>query len=269
MRRFLSTAAGSATKTAKKTITIGREFQGSKSGDFHLVGQPDYRVFVTANGKRISPWHDLPAFPLNDGSREGKYLISMVNEIPRGTTAKMEIATKEAGNPIKQDVKKEKLRNYPFASLVNYGAIPQTWENPNIEALPGLKGDNDPVDVCDVGGPVLECGQVVVAKVLGILGMVDEGEMDWKVIAINRDDPRSEYINTIQDVERVMPGKINGIVAWFKQYKVPDGKPLNTFAFDDQAKDADYAMDIIKKTHEHWKDQKALADKGLWFEGKK
>ena len=94
--------------------------------------------------------------------------------------------------------------------------------------------------------------------------MVDEGEMDWKVIAINRDDKRCEYINTIADVERVMPGKIQSIVNWFKQYKVPDGKPLNTFAFDDQAKDADYAMEVIKKTHEHWKDQGALQAKGLW-----
>ena len=156
MRRFLSTAANAAGKPQRKTIQISREFAGAKSGDFHLVGQADYRVFVSADGKRISPWHDLPIFPLSDGSREGKYLVTFVNEIPRGTTAKMEIATKETGNPIKQDVKKEKLRNYPFASLVNYGAIPQTWENPSIEALPGLKGDNDPVDVCDIGGPVLE-----------------------------------------------------------------------------------------------------------------
>jgi len=264
MQRFLSTAAANAAKPTRKTINITREFVGSKSGDFFLVGQPDYRVFVTADGKRISPWHDLPIFPLNDGSREGRYLISFVNEIPRGTTAKMEIATKEEGNPIKQDIKKEKLRNYPFASLVNYGAVPQTWENPSIEALPGLKGDNDPVDVCDIGGPVLECGQVAVAKVLGILGMIDEGEMDWKVIAINRDDRRSEHINTIADVERVMPGKIKSIVQWFKQYKVPDGKPLNSFAFDEQAKDADYAIEIIRATHEHWKDQNALKAKGLW-----
>jgi len=264
--RALSTAVknGAPTKVAGKTISIARELAGTKSGDFFLVGQPDYRVFLTANGKKISPWHDLDAYPLSDGSREGKYLVTFVNEIPRGSVAKMEIATKEQGNPIKQDVKKEKLRNYPFASLINYGAIPQTWEDPNHEALSGLKGDNDPVDVCDIGAPVLETGQVVTAKVLGILGMIDEGEMDWKVIAINRLDPKSEYINTMSDVERIYPNKIKSIVSWFKQYKVPDGKPLNSFAFGDQAKDADYAMEVIGKTHEHWKNKDALKAAGLW-----
>ena len=59
----------------------------------------------------------------------------MVVEVPRWTNAKMEIATKEKMNPIKQDVKKGALRyvanvypqrGYPW----NYGCIPQTWENP-------------------------------------------------------------------------------------------------------------------------------------------
>jgi inorganic pyrophosphatase len=47
----------------------------------------------------------------------------------------MEIATKEPLNPIKQDVKKGALRYvknvYPHHGYIwNYGAIPQTWENP-------------------------------------------------------------------------------------------------------------------------------------------
>jgi len=36
--------------------------------------------------------------------------VRAVFEIPKGQRAKMEIATKEALNPIKQDIKKEKLR---------------------------------------------------------------------------------------------------------------------------------------------------------------
>ena len=54
----------------------------------------------------------------------------MVVEVPRWTNSKMEIATKEELNPIKQDVKKGKLRfvanSYPFKGYIwNYGAIPQ------------------------------------------------------------------------------------------------------------------------------------------------
>lgn len=33
-------------------------------------------------------------------------------------------------------------------------------------------------------------------KVLGILAMIDEGEMDWKVIAINAEDPDAKKLNS-------------------------------------------------------------------------
>ena len=34
----------------------------------------------------------------------------------------------------------------------NYGALPQTWENPHHEdESTGCKGDNDPVDCCEIG----------------------------------------------------------------------------------------------------------------------
>lgn len=33
-------------------------------------------------------------------------------------------------------------------------------------------------------------------KVLGILAMIDEGEMDWKVIAINVKDPDAKNLNS-------------------------------------------------------------------------
>lgn len=39
-------------------------------------------------------------------------------------------------------------------------------------------------------------GQVIQVKVLGILAMIDEGEMDWKVIAINAKDPDAKNLNS-------------------------------------------------------------------------
>lgn len=43
---------------------------------------------------------------------------------------------------------------------------------------------------------MLVSGQVVQVKVLGILAMIDEGEMDWKVIAINVKDPDANKLNS-------------------------------------------------------------------------
>ena len=36
----------------------------------------------------------------------------------------------EVGTPIKQDIKKGKLRFYPYNINWNYGLLPQTWEDP-------------------------------------------------------------------------------------------------------------------------------------------
>mmetsp|Transcript_38893 Transcript_38893/g.153806 ORF Transcript_38893/g.153806 Transcript_38893/m.153806 type:complete len:93 (-) Transcript_38893:722-1000(-) len=72
----------------------------------------------------------------------------------------MEIATEEANNPIKQDVKKGALRFYKYSdSLVNYGALPQTWEDPNEKNEDtGCNGDNDPVDVIEISADAKPMG---------------------------------------------------------------------------------------------------------------
>ena len=86
----------------------------------------------------------------------------MVVEVPRWTNAKMEINLKEKLNPVKQDVKKGKLRFvancFPHKGYIwNYGYLPQTWEDPDhVDASTNCKGDNDPVDVCEIG----ECPRV-------------------------------------------------------------------------------------------------------------
>ncbi len=54
--------------------------------------------------------------------------------------------------------------------------------------------------------------------------MIDEGETDWKILAIDVNDPLAEKLNDVQDVEREMPGFLKATVEWFKIYKMPDGK---------------------------------------------
>ncbi|KAK2918881.1 inorganic pyrophosphatase 2, mitochondrial [Channa argus] len=231
---------------------------------------PDYRIyFKTSEGKYISPFHDIPLIAENEQDNdvpakkakknESEMLFNMVVEVPRWSNAKMEIATKESLNPIKQDVKKGKLRYvaniFPYKGYIwNYGALPQTWEDPDQpDKETKCCGDNDPIDVCDIGTQVCFSGQVIQVKVLGILAMIDEGEMDWKVIAINAKDPDAQNISSIEDVFKTRPGHLEATVEWFRKYKVPDGKPENQFGFNGQFKDKDFAVEIIKATHEHWR----------------
>merc|ERR1712119_107420 len=214
----------------------------------------DYRIFYEKDGKIISPFHDIP---MMSGSAPNTF--NMVVEVPRWTNQKMEIATGDKMNPVKQDVTKGAVRFvnncYPYKGYIwNYGCIPQTWENPNHkDADTGYMGDNDPVDVCEIGSRVCERGEVITVKVLGVFAMIDEGETDWKVIAIDVNDPLAENLNDIHDVDKVMPGFLKATVEWFKIYKMPDGKPANEFAFNAEPKNKEFAEKVITGTHESWK----------------
>lgn len=199
--------------------------------------------FKDESGSTVSPWHDIP---LMDGDA-----YNMVVEIPKYTKAKMEVATKEELNPIAQDIKKGKLRDYHGPIFWNYGCLPQTWEDPN-EEHPELKvnGDNDPIDVVEIGSSALEMGSVKKVKALGVLAMIDDGELDWKVVAVATDDPLAEEYNDIDDVPEAVKA---GIREWFRWYKTPDEKPLNGFGFDEKYLDAAEAKKVIEETHQSWK----------------
>ena len=47
-------------------------------------------------------------------------------------------------------------------------------------------------------------------KVLGVLAMIDDGELDWKVIAVHAEDPLAAKLNDIADVETHCPGVVSG-----------------------------------------------------------
>ena len=93
----------------------------------------------------------------------------------------------------------------------------QTWEDPNVQhAETKAKGDNDPLDVCEIGEQVGYVGQVKQVKVLGIMALLDEGETDWKVLVVDVTDPLASKLNDIEDVERHLPGLIRATNEWFR-----------------------------------------------------
>merc|ERR1712078_492952 len=160
-------------------------------------GELDWKMIaVNSKDPKFAPWHDIP-LKNADGT------VNFICEIPKETSAKMEVATDEPKNPIKQDTKKGKLRFYPYNINWNYGLIPQTWEDPGVEnADLKVMGDNDPVDVVEIGSATLEMGGVYPVKIVGVLAMIDDGELDWKMIAVNSKDPKFASVNDVADVER-------------------------------------------------------------------
>ena len=52
----------------------------------------------------------------------------------------------------------------------------QTWEDPgHVDPNTNAKGDNDPLDVCEIGYRVAGRGEVRQVKVLGTIALIDEG----------------------------------------------------------------------------------------------
>ncbi|ORY95924.1 cytoplasmic inorganic pyrophosphatase, partial [Syncephalastrum racemosum] len=205
----------------------------------------------------MSFFHDVPLHPSGD-----EEIFNMVIEIPKGQNAKLEIQKEIALNPIKQKVKHSGKLKYISniegveGYIGNYGSIPQTWEDPNkpSDDADTSGGDNDPVDVVDVSEIGGYPGEIKQVKLIGGLLMVDDGATDWKLLALNLDDPRANEINDVADMDKAWPGRLDSVKSWLKHYKVPQSGKENNFAYDSQCKDSAFVKDMIKTSHGYWRD---------------
>lgn len=216
------------------------------------INTKEYKVYlVKYENKKIlplSPFHDIPLWFI-----EQEKIANMVVEIPKGTDLKLEINKEIVLNPITYDIKNDKIRIVGMKYPANYGALPQTWENPNItNELTNAKGDNDPIDAMDISNIISETGSVIRVKILGVFAMIDEGETDWKIICINIKDCNANKINNLDDIEEILPNKLKEIFEFLRDYKIPDGKPPNKFAFDGKPQDKNLAIKVIEETHLEW-----------------
>ncbi|KAL6082810.1 hypothetical protein STEG23_012280, partial [Scotinomys teguina] len=100
---------------------------------------------------------------------------------------------------------------------------------------------------------VLSCGDVIHVKILGVLALIDQGATDWKIIAINVNDPEAEKFHDIDDVKKFKPGYLEATLKWLRVYKIPDGKPENKFAFNGEVRNKAFALEVVNSAHECWK----------------
>nr|CCA14438.1 APS kinase/ATP sulfurlyase/pyrophosphatase fusion protein putative [Albugo laibachii Nc14] len=210
-------------------------------------GQPDYKLFFQdTNKKLISPWHDIPL------RIPEKHLYNFVVEIPKGVMYKMEVNKESAHNPIMQDTTHNGTRGRSFlygVPFFNYGMFPQTWENPQARNTDGNGGDNDPLDVLEIGSRKLPMGSVNPVKILGSLALIDQGEVDHKILVLSIDDPEANHINSVDDLE---PGVLEYIIDWLRNYKTAEGYPVNRFTQEHPLTPKE-AEEIVLSNHDHWK----------------
>jgi inorganic pyrophosphatase len=199
--------------------------------------------FARHDGTPASPWHDIALVHGASPRQNGGPLFNYVNEIPKGTREKLEVNLKNPFNPIRQDVKNGKLRMFTYGDIpFNYGCLPQTWEDSTqLDPHTGNRGDGDPLDVVLLTDRRVAVGEVLAVQAAGILAMIDEGETDWKILAIPADE-----LDKWEGDDLVVPERVvEPIRHWFRYYKTTDGKPENTFAFGGRLQNASQAIRVI------------------------
>ena len=143
--------------------------------------------------------------PLNSDST-----VNMIVEIPAGTTAKYEMD--KGSYQLVQDSIDGRPRFIDYLGYPgNYGMIPNTLLSKQFG------GDGDPLDILLLG-PSVEKGSVQKVEVIGVLELLDNGEQDDKLIAI---DPISKWssVNDMNDLDSLYPGVKTMVVSFFQNYK--------------------------------------------------
>jgi len=236
----------SVPKKLFKSLDIGKGF--------------DRRIWLVNDAQqKLSYWNDIPI--QSEGYESN--IINSVIEIPRYTIAKLEMQKDEINHPIRYEVRqnrynKEKTEShywYQFG-LFNYAYVPQTWEStltPNKE-IDNLLGDDDPIDLVEISDKQFEPGTVVPVRVFGIFALIDQGEIDWKIIGLNKEEADEKKIFTLKDLDENFPCRLESIKRWFKNIKIFEGKKKNWIYFDEKILDLDKTFEVISESNKHWKE---------------
>ncbi|MGL1888784.1 MAG: inorganic diphosphatase [Reichenbachiella sp.] len=170
----------------------------------------------------MNPWHDVRI------GKESPDVVNAIIEIPTNSRAKYEL-DKESGL-LKMDRVLYSSINYP----ANYGFIPRTYCD-----------DDDPLDILVLSQIEVVPMCIVQAKVIGVMGMLDEGEADDKIIAVALNDMSVNHLN---DIEELPAHFIKQLRNFFEDYKKLENKTVKVEDF--QNKEA--AMKIIDKSIEDY-----------------
>ncbi|OAB79779.1 inorganic diphosphatase [Cochleicola gelatinilyticus] len=160
--------------------------------------------------------------------------VTCVIEIPAGTNKKIEQNKQTYRFEIDQrDGKDRVIQFLPYPG--NYGYIAGTYSDPE------KGGDGDALDVLVIA-ETLPSGTILQTIPLGVLKLIDDGEEDYKILAIPS-DPALQTVTakTFSEFKSNYPQAVEIIQLWFLNY---DTEPIKVLGWGDEIE----ALSEIKKT---------------------
>ena len=167
-------------------------------------------------------WHDIS--PERITENEFDALI----EIPKGCKAKYEL-DKQTGLL--------RLDRVLYTSTVypqNYGFIPRT-----------LADDGDPLDVLVLCNESIFPMTLINCIPIGVIKMIDDGELDEKIIAVPTGDPTYKSFTDIHELPKHI---FEEMMHFFEVYKTLEHKTTAVKEISHKR----HAVEIIKKCMEHY-----------------
>ncbi len=140
--------------------------------------------------------------------------MNLLHDIPSGTKDKMNVIIEiNKGSKNKYEIDKETgiialdrvahtAQDFPF----DYGFVPKTlWD------------DGDALDVVVLTTYPLVPGILVRVRPVAVMGMIDSGDSDSKIIAVPVDDPRFDDVKDLKDVNKHTLKEIEHFYATYKK----------------------------------------------------
>ncbi|WP_215743884.1 inorganic diphosphatase [Mesomycoplasma hyorhinis] len=131
-----------------------------------------------------------------------KNIINVDIEISLGSNIKYEFDRKAKKLVV------DRILRAPFVYPANYGAIKNT-----------LDWDGDELDVLVYSKESFVPGVQLKARVIGAMKMVDDGEIDTKLIAVHEDDYRLSEIQTLKDLPSSWLSEVEYFFSNYKNWK--------------------------------------------------
>lgn len=140
-------------------------------------------------------------------------VVTAVIEVPKGSRNKYEYDKEIEAFAL------DRVLYSPVVYPADYGFIPKS-----------TYFDGDPMDILVIMEQPTFPGCVIQARPIGIMGMIDGGDKDYKILAVPEDDPRFKDVKDISDIPEHL---LKEIEHFFSVYKNLEGKEVETLGWED------------------------------------